>query len=78
MGVSDNQNGTADFLNGVWIPVSMGIPEIAVFTFDDVNLQSTANTTVTGTRALGILSHGNAGCHCWLAQQCESPVRFAT
>ncbi|NOZ40752.1 MAG: hypothetical protein GXP24_11075 [Planctomycetes bacterium] len=58
-GVSDDQNGTADFLGGVWIPGSNGIPEIAVFTFDDVNLQSTANITVTGTRALAFLSQGN-------------------
>ena len=37
----------------------MGIPEIAVFTFDDIDIQSTANITVTGTRALAFLSHGN-------------------
>jgi len=59
-GVSDDQNGTADYLGGVWVPGSSGIPEIAVFTFDDVNLQSTANITVTGNRALAFLSHGSA------------------
>jgi hypothetical protein len=58
-GVADDQNGTADYLNGVWVPGSNGIPEIAVFAFDDINLQSSANITVAGTRALAFLSHGN-------------------
>lgn len=58
-GVADDQNGAADFLNGVWVPGSMGIPEIAVFTFDDIDLPSSANITMTGTRALALLSHGN-------------------
>lgn len=58
-GVADDQNGTADYLGGVWVPGSMGIPEIAVFTFDEIDLPSSANLTVTGTRALALLSHGN-------------------
>jgi hypothetical protein len=58
-GVIDDQDETADFLNGVWVPGSVGIPQIAVFTFADVNLASTASITVTGTRALAFLSHGN-------------------
>jgi hypothetical protein len=59
-GVADDQNGRADLLNDVWDPNSQGIPEIAVFTFDEIDLQSTANITVVGTRALAFLSHGNA------------------
>ena len=58
-GVADDQNGTSDYFNGNWVPGSVGIPEIAVFTFDDIVMQSTANITVTGTRALAFLSHGN-------------------
>jgi len=58
-GVADDQNGTADYLNGVWDPNSLGIPEIAVFAFDDIDIQSTATITVTGTRALAFVSHGN-------------------
>ncbi|MEP4078990.1 hypothetical protein [Haloferula sp.] len=59
-GVSDDQGGTADYLGGVWVPASLGIPEIAVFTFDDINLQATANISITGNRALALLSQGDA------------------
>ena len=59
-GVVDDQNGTADYLNNVWIPNSSGIPEIAVFAFDDIDLQSSATLTVLGSRALALFSHGNA------------------
>lgn len=63
-GVADNQNGKADYFNGVWdpdnIPGQLGIPEIAVFTFNDIDLQPSANVTITGRRALALLSHGDA------------------
>jgi hypothetical protein len=57
-GVVDDQDGIADSFGGV--PGPLGIPEVAVFTFDSINLASTASITVTGTRALGLLSQGNA------------------
>jgi hypothetical protein len=50
-GVADTQGGAAS--PGV-------VPEIAVFTFDDIMLDVTANVTITGTRAVALLSHGNA------------------
>jgi len=59
-GVADNQGGAADYLNGDWVPGSMGIPEIAVFTFDGIDLAPTANVTITGTRAIALLSQGDA------------------
>ncbi len=59
-GVVDDQDGTADYLNNVWIPASNGIPEIAVFTFDNIDLQSSATLTVLGSRALALLSRGRA------------------
>lgn len=62
-GVVDDQNGQADYFNGVWDPVAnpgqLGIPEIAVFTFDDIDLQPSANVTITGRRAIALLSHGD-------------------
>ena len=52
-GVVDDQNGQADYLGGIWDPVAnpgqLGIPEIAVFTFDNIDLQPTANISITGT-----------------------------
>ena len=63
-GVADDQNGQADYFNGVWDPVAnpgqLGIPEIAVFTFAGIDLQASANVTITGTRAIALLSHGDA------------------
>ncbi len=57
-GVVDDQDGMADSFGGV--PGPLGIPEIAVFTFDSINLASTANITVAGSRALALLSQTNA------------------
>jgi len=56
-GVVDDQEGTADSFGGV--PGPLGIPEIAVFTFDAVTIDGTANVSIVGTRALAILSHGD-------------------
>jgi hypothetical protein len=58
-GVADDQNGAADFLNGNWVPSSAGIPEIAVFTFDDINLGAGATLSVVGNRALALLSQSD-------------------
>lgn len=57
-GVADNQNGQADSFGG--LPGPLGVPEIAVFTCDSINLSASANTTVTGTRALALRSHSTA------------------
>ncbi len=51
-GVVDNQGGTADYFNGTWVPGTNGIPEIAVFAFDSVNLGAGATLSVSGNRAL--------------------------
>ncbi|TWT47610.1 hypothetical protein [Botrimarina hoheduenensis] len=63
-GVADDQNGQADYFDGVWDPVAnpgqLGIPEIAVFTFDGIDLQPSANIKITGRRAIALLSHGDA------------------
>lgn len=62
-GVIDNQRGLADSFGpgGDATTVGpLGIPHAAVFTFDAIDLASTANITVTGHRALVLLSHGNA------------------
>jgi len=50
-GVVDDQNGTA--MPGV-------VPEIAVFAFNDIDLDPTANVAITGSRALALLSRGDA------------------
>ena len=50
-GVMDDQGGMAQ-LNVV--------PEIAVFAFDSIDLQPTANITITGKRAIALVSHGDA------------------
>ncbi|MEO0588136.1 MAG: hypothetical protein AAF078_10895, partial [Planctomycetota bacterium] len=59
-GVADDQNGTADYFGGNWVPGTLGIPEIAVFTFDGINLQASANVSITGSRAIALLSQGDA------------------
>ncbi len=59
----DDQGGQADSFGpgGAVTNVGpLGIPYIAVFTFDDLKLDGTATFTVTGHRALALLSHGNA------------------
>ena len=56
-GVAGNQGGLADSFGGAAGP--LGIPEIAVFTFDDISLTGTTSITVTGTRALALLSRSN-------------------
>lgn len=63
-GVVDDQNGQADYFNGDWDPVAnpgqLGIPEIAVFTFSGIDLQASANVSITGRRAIALLSQGDA------------------
>lgn len=59
-GVADDQNGQADYFDGVWVPGTLGIPEIAVFTFEGIDLQASANVTITGRRAIALLSQGDA------------------
>ncbi|NBC10465.1 MAG: hypothetical protein GVY24_01855, partial [Planctomycetes bacterium] len=59
-GVVDDQNGEADYSNGNWVPGTQGIPEIAVFTFDQIDLGAAASVNITGTRAIALLSRGNA------------------
>lgn len=59
-GVADDQGGRADYLNGNWVPGTLGIPEIAVFTFDGIDLQPSANVTINGRRAIALLSQGDA------------------
>ncbi len=65
-GAVDDQGGSADYLGGVWVPGSLGIPEIAVFTFDEIDLQS-GTVTVTGTRALALLSRGDGSINTTIA-----------
>lgn len=60
IGVADDQNGTADYFGGNWVPGTQGIPEIAVFTFDAIDLSPTASVTITGARAIALLSQGDA------------------
>lgn len=57
-GVVDDQNGAADSFGGN--PGPLGIPEIAVFTFASIAIDGTANVTIVGTRALALLSRGDA------------------
>lgn len=62
-GVIDDQDGMADSFGpgGAVTNVGpLGIPHIAVFTFDDLVLDGTATFTVTGHRALALLSRGDA------------------
>ncbi|MEO1496507.1 MAG: hypothetical protein AAFV43_05095 [Planctomycetota bacterium] len=63
-GVADDQYGQADTFAGVWDPVAnpgqLGIPEIAVFTFDGIDLQPSANVTISGRRAIALLSRSDA------------------
>jgi hypothetical protein len=62
-GVVDNQGGQADSF-GPGTAVTnigpLGIPHIAVFTFDDLVMDGAATFAVTGHRALALLSQGNA------------------
>ena len=51
IGVTNDQGGQA-------FPGT--IPEVAVFAFGDINLSSGVTVTVTGTRALALLSKGDA------------------
>jgi len=61
-GVIDDQGGQADSF-GPGAAVTnigpLGIPHLAVFTFADLAIAGTVNITVTGHRALGLLSRGN-------------------
>ena len=57
-GVVDDQDGAADSFGGN--PGPLGIPEIAVFTFASIAIDGTANVSIVGTRALALLSHGDA------------------
>jgi hypothetical protein len=62
-GVIDDQRGLADSFGAggdVTTVGPLGIPHIAVFTFDGITLQTSANITVTGHRALALLSQGDA------------------
>lgn len=62
-GVIDDQGGLADSYGpggAVTTVGPAGIPHIAVFTFDDLQLGSASSFTVTGHRALALLSRGDA------------------
>ena len=62
-GVMDNQGGQADsFGPGTNVTTigSNGVPYIAVFTFDSISLASSAVISVTGHRALALLSQSTA------------------
>lgn len=50
-GVVDDQGGNAN---------AGTVPEIAVFAFDSIDIQSSANINVVGSRAVGLLSHTHA------------------
>lgn len=61
-GVIDDQGGAADSYGpgaAVTTVGANGIPHIAVFTFDSVSIQGSATVSVTGRRALALLSHGD-------------------
>ncbi|MEM1082897.1 MAG: hypothetical protein AAGI48_02155 [Verrucomicrobiota bacterium] len=61
-GVIDDQGGAADSFGpggDVTTVGPAGVPHLAVFTFDGLSLAGTANITVTGHRALALLSHGD-------------------
>ncbi len=56
-GVEDNQRGQADSFGGGSTTVgASGIPYIAVFTFDNITIDGTSSITITGNRALALLS----------------------
>ena len=62
-GVLDDQGGQADSFGagGAVTNVGpLGIPHVAVFTFDDLVMDGTATFAVTGHRALALLSRSNA------------------
>ena len=59
-GVEDDQNGQADSFAGGSDTVGVnGIPHIAVFTFDDISIDGTNSITITGNRAIALLSKSN-------------------
>ncbi len=62
-GAIDDQGGQADSYGpggAVTTVGPAGIPHIAVFTFSDLQLGSASSFTITGHRALALLSQGNA------------------
>ena len=62
-GVIDDQDGRADSFGpggAVTTVGPLGIPHIAVFTFDNLVMDGTATFAVTGHRALALLSRGDA------------------
>jgi len=62
-GVLDDQRGMADSFGpggDVTTVGPLGIPHIAVFTFDGITLDATAAIIITGHRALALLSRGGA------------------
>lgn len=61
-GVIDDQGGSADSFGpggAVTTVGANGIPHIAVFTFENLVIEGTTTLTVTGHRALALLSHGD-------------------
>jgi hypothetical protein len=62
-GIIDDQGGAADSFGAggdVTTVGPLGVPHVAVFTFDAIDLANTASMTVTGHRALALLSQGDA------------------
>jgi hypothetical protein len=63
VGVIDDQGGLADSFGpggAVTTVGPAGIPHIAVFTFSALDLDASSSFTITGHRALALLSQGNA------------------
>jgi len=63
VGVIDDQGGLADSYGpggAVTTVGPAGIPHIAVFTFSALDLDASSSFTITGHRALALLSQGNA------------------
>ncbi|MGH0029941.1 MAG: dockerin type I domain-containing protein [Myxococcota bacterium] len=63
VGVIDDQGGLADSYGPGGAVASVGpaaIPHVAVFTFDDLQLGAASSFTITGHRALALLSQGDA------------------
>lgn len=62
-GIIDDQGGQADSYGpggAVTTVGAQGIPHIAVFTFDAIDIAAAVNLTITGHRALAFLSHRDA------------------
>lgn len=57
--VFDTDALTGGAFAGVSFAQGAGLPNIAVFTFDDIHVASGATITATGSRALALLSKGN-------------------